>query len=167
MAGGAISGALLYGALGLVANIPYVRTVVAVIAATWLVVCLGWHALGRTSVPFGRQGIQANRSLARRGPLGLAYFGALLGMGVFTEMASPLVIGGALLSITWGAHWGLSYGLSFGVARSMPAFRGAIAGSEGLSIHLPEKAVRRRNQFSTRVVGVSVSAVLLGLLLLV
>ncbi len=95
------------------------------------------------------------------------YFGALLGMGVFTEMASPLVIGGAWLSIAWGMHWGMSYGLGFGVARSMPAFRGAIAGPEGLSIHLPEKMIRRRNQFSARAMGVSVSAVLLGLLLFV
>jgi len=167
MAGGAVSGALFYGALGLVADIPYVRAVVTVIAAVWLVVCLGWHALGRTSVPFGRHAVQANRRLARRGAWGLVYFGALLGMGVLTEMASPLVIGGAWLSIAWGMHWGMSYGLGFGAARSMPAFRGAIAGSEGLSIHLPEKVIRRRNQFSTRVMGVSLSVVLLSFLLFV
>jgi len=51
----------------------------------------------------------------------LIYFGALLGVGVLTEMSTPLVWAGVVYSAAAGLPWAIMYGLGFGLGRSMPA----------------------------------------------
>jgi hypothetical protein len=51
----------------------------------------------------------------------LIYFGALLGIGIFTEATTPLVWAGAFYSLAAGLPGGLLYGTGFGLGRSAPA----------------------------------------------
>jgi hypothetical protein len=78
-----------------------------------------WHLSGRKGFRGDRRGVQANRQLVR-GAGGYAYFGALLGVGVITEMSSPLVWAGVLYSAVAGFSAAACYGLGFGLGRSSP-----------------------------------------------
>jgi hypothetical protein len=89
--------------------------------------CLWWYARNSYRVPFGRSSVQANKSLVR-GWLGIVYFGALLGVGLLTEMSTPLVWAGAIYSVVTGPAAAAAYGLGFGVGRSSPAIAGAFLG---------------------------------------
>jgi hypothetical protein len=109
---------LWYGLLGAVGAVS--RGVLLPVAAVGYALCLIWHARRRDSVSFSRRSIQANRALVR-GTRGRAYFGALLGTGIFTEAATPLVWAGALYSLAAGFPGGLLYGAGFGLGRSTPA----------------------------------------------
>lgn len=93
-------------------------------AAAGLAVCL-WYLSGRRSVPFGRYGRQSNYHLAGRGRLGLVYFGALLALGVRTEMSTPFVWVGALFALTTTPVNALAYGVGFAVGRSAPVLAAA------------------------------------------
>ncbi len=79
-----------------------------------------WHASARNGFPHDRSGIQANRQLVR-GLAGRAYFGALLGTGILTEMSTPLVWSGLIYSVAAGLPAAALYGMGFGFGRSAPA----------------------------------------------
>lgn len=126
---GAITSAtVVYGGLGLISSAGHATVPGIVAAIAWLAVSVGWHLTGRQNVPLGRKSIQANRRWAQSGPLGTIYFGSLLGVGFLTDMTTPLVIGGALLSVAIGTPGAVLYGLGFAAGRSSPAFAGALRG---------------------------------------
>ena len=57
----------------------------------------------------------------RIGLAGRAYFGALLGTGILTEMSTPLVWSGLIYSVAAGLPAAALYGMGFGFGRSAPA----------------------------------------------
>lgn len=79
---------------------------------------IGWHAKRSHWEPWARSGIQARRSIARRGGMGIFYFGSLLGVGVLTEMTTPLVVAGFLMAGVSTLPHALAYGRMLGVADS-------------------------------------------------
>jgi hypothetical protein len=79
-----------------------------------------WHLLHRKSFRFNRAGIQTNRVLAKRGSAGMLYFGAILGVGILTEMTTPLVFLGPALAVASGFAAALPFALGFAVGRSSP-----------------------------------------------
>lgn len=111
-----------YGLLGVVGSAVYAAYLAPAAVALYLY-ALYWHLWRRVVVPFGRSSVQANRDLVRGTP-GLVYFGALLGHGLLTEMASPLVWAGAGFAVVGGAWAGLGYGIGFGIGRSATALAG-------------------------------------------
>ncbi len=123
--------ALAYATLSLLGATPTLR-VFALVAAALLFGAAGfWHLAGLASFPLNRAGRQASRSRVQRGWLGVVYFGAVLGSGLMTAMATPLVYAGALVSAAAGPMGGMFYGLGFGLGRSAPAMVGAVVGSRG------------------------------------
>lgn len=121
-----VSGALTYCALGLTTALLGATFVFRPIAVVWFVGTVLWYLAGSRRVPFGRASVQARRDLAQKGSPGLVYFGAVLGIGLLTQMAAPLVYGGALPTLSSSPSWGLAYGAASGVGRSAPAWAGAI-----------------------------------------
>jgi hypothetical protein len=79
-----------------------------------------WHVSGLVGFPGDRRGIQANKHLVG-GLTGRAYFGALLGIGILTEMSTPLVWTGVIYSMAAGIPAAPLYGMGFGLGRSAPA----------------------------------------------
>ena len=164
--GAALAGVLTYGGLALVGSAVHARLVVGVIAIGWFAFCLCWHAFGFVKVPLGRESIQANKQWARKGPRGLFYFGALLGIGLLTQMASPLVLAGAFVAASSGLWWAVAYGLGFGAGRSVPVLSGAISGLGKLDPgQLAARTIRRRLTWASRLAGSIASLLALGLLL--
>jgi hypothetical protein len=92
-------------------------------AALW---SFSWHARGRDarSVRWARSGRQANKRRARRRFSGRLYFGAILGVGLLTFMATPLVYSIALLAAAVGLPAALMVGAGFGLGRSKPIWLG-------------------------------------------
>lgn len=121
-----MAGLLGYTSLGLIGGLVGRRVAMPVALAAFLF-CLWWYARNSYRVPFGRSSVQANKSLIR-GWLGVVYFGALLGVGLLTEMSTPLVWTGAIYSVATGPAAAAIYGLAFGVGRSSPAIAGAFLG---------------------------------------
>jgi cytochrome c biogenesis protein CcdA len=163
--GALVSALLVYGGIGLAVSAAHGTAVARIVAIIWLAGCLGWHAFGFVKVPLGRESIQANRRWATKGPMGLVYFGALLGIGLLTQMTSPLVVGGALLSASSGVRWAVLYGLGFAVGRSVPAFQGAIFGlGVNNAVDLPMRTISRSQSGVTRIVGSGLSVLALAIL---
>jgi cytochrome c biogenesis protein CcdA len=88
--------------------------------------CLSWHVLGRPRFRFRRLGVQFNRAWVQRGPLGPVYFGALLGLGIVTELSTPLVYANLALAAANGVGWAIAAGAGFGLGRSVPPILGAL-----------------------------------------
>jgi hypothetical protein len=107
-----------YGLFGLVGLLA--KRVLLPVAILGFGLSLAWHIEHSGLVPFGRRSIEANGRLVRGRP-GLIYFGALLGVGILTEMSTPLVWAGVVYSAAAGLPWAVMYGLGFGLGRSMPA----------------------------------------------
>jgi hypothetical protein len=164
--GALVSGALVYGGLAFAVSAADASFVARVAAIAWITFCLCWHALGFVKVPFGRAAIQANRRWTMKGAGGLVYFGALLGIGLLTQMSSPLVLGGAFAAASSSVGWAILYGLGFGGGRSVPAFAGAIYGLGGKNpAELAEHMTRRGRAGVSRLAGSAASLLALGLLL--
>lgn len=84
-----------------------------------------WHWRGRGRFRFNRQSVQANKVLARRGQRGLVYFGGLLGVGLLTEMSSPLVWAGFVYAATSGIRAAAAYAVGFAFGRATPTLAAA------------------------------------------
>lgn len=118
--GATLAAALTYGLIGWVGTIfPPVAAAISLLAFAGSFV---WHLAGRRRVPWGHEHVQARRDLALRGVEGKLYFGAILGIGLLTDMATPLVYGGAALALSLGAFNGATYGVGFGLGRAIPAW---------------------------------------------
>jgi hypothetical protein len=79
---------------------------------------LAWHTTRIGGFPGDRKRVQARRDLVTRGLLGPFYFGAILGTGLLTEAATPLVHAGPLLALGWGPTAGIAYGVGFALGRA-------------------------------------------------
>jgi hypothetical protein len=122
-----LSGTATYALIGAVGALlghgPW-RHVLAVVALAGILLV---YVSGERQA-YARLGIQANRRLAERGNWGMVYFGALLGIGFLTEVSTPLVAAGVVLSLASTATWGAAYGLGFALGRWRPAVVGLVAG---------------------------------------
>jgi hypothetical protein len=119
------AGAFFYGAAGAIGNLVF-RWPLLLVALYLLVASTWWHLRRRGDVPAGRGGIQARRNWATQGRRGLAYFGAVLSVGVLTEMTTPLVYAG--LAMAGGSGWlgAAGYGVGFALGRSVPPWIAAL-----------------------------------------
>ena len=99
-----------------------------VAAVVYLMWTATWYLRQLVRVPLGRDSRQSNRHFASRGVLGQIYFGGVLGVGLLTQMSTPLVYAGALLSLANGPMWGGVYGVGFGLGRSVTPWIGAMKG---------------------------------------
>lgn len=116
----ATTGAAVFGVTGLLGEVRLLATGAAALAAGAYLGAAAWYVTARRVVPFGRAAVQTSRAVAFRGRIGVAYFGALLGAGLLTEMSTPLVWCGALAAAAMGVPWALAFGAAFGVGRSLP-----------------------------------------------
>jgi hypothetical protein len=116
------AGALTYAGFGALGDYLATGPALGLLAAAVLVGSAFWYGKGGGHVPFGRQGVQSHRDLAGRGWLGLMYFGGLLGVGLLTQMSTPLVWAGVFVSLYKGPGWAFVYGIGFGVGRAIPVW---------------------------------------------
>jgi hypothetical protein len=113
-----------YGLLALIGTSFGLSTVGAALAIGIALASMVWHLGRRMQFVGDRRGFQARRDLAVRPPLGLYYFGALLGFGFLTTMSTPLVYAGAAIAFASPISLGVLYGAGFALGRSIPAIVG-------------------------------------------
>ncbi len=118
----------LYTALGILGNVAGISTVALVALTATAAGSAVWYLSGRRQIPFGMATRQANRYAAHSGPLGVVYLGQVLGLGIATEMSTPLVWSGVLFAVGLGAPASAAFGLGFGLGRSAPVIAGAVIG---------------------------------------
>lgn len=118
---------------------------------------LAWHATSLRGFPGSRDRVQARRDLVARGMLGPFYFGAILGTGLVTEAATPLVHVGPFLGLGWGPAAGIAYGMGFALGRSLPVWSGAALGNRlaphGVAIFFVKNRRRFRRAGSLACLG--------------
>lgn len=137
---GAFAGGITFGALGAIGQLAHMNMIpIAVCCEVVLSWAAWWHAGRRVRFPGARQGVQANRRWAQKGLEGQAYFGALLGAGFVTELATPLVLAGGSLAVLAGGMWGTMFGVGFGLGRTVIGWMGMLpsvrqAGSQELVV---------------------------------
>lgn len=124
----AATGGLFYGVIGYLGAISDAGTRVAAVLTLVLAATGGfWHSRRQRFQPWRKAGVQARRHLAARGAVGRAYFGAVLGVGVLTEITTPLVGAGLVASVALGPVAGITYGVAFGIGRAVPGFVAAVS----------------------------------------
>jgi hypothetical protein len=156
--GAVVAAVATYGAFGGIGSAlgrPSLLLLLAVAALAWASL---WYLRGRYRLPGGREALQANRNLAARGPAGMLYFGGLLGVGLLTEMSTPLVYAGAALSLSQGLWWGALYGVGFGLGRSAPALAAALIPRRDISPAAIARAMASTNRERSRWLGLATSA---------
>ena len=127
--GAAFSASATYGVAGLLsAALP--GEVWRVLVGIAVLISAAWYLSQRRVYAFTLRGRQARRKRAQRGIFGVAYFGALLGVGLLTEISTPLVLCGLASCVLEGPLYGLIYGAGFAFGRSAPAFAGAASRRE-------------------------------------
>ncbi len=104
------------------------RVVTAAVLTAVAIVGVAWHWSGRRNFRLDRMGRQANPSKARNGLWGGFSFGTVLGLGVLTRMASPLVMALILTAAALPLGLAEAIGLGFGLGRSVVAAAGAAIG---------------------------------------
>lgn len=129
-------------------------------AATALASCLSWYIIRRPRFRWSRQDNQANRALAYSGALGQLYFGTLMGVGILTQMSTPLVYASLLGAASEGVAWALVAGVGFGLGRSMPAVAGAAVGEYASNPHSLYLALTRPRR-TARTIGAGLAALCL------
>lgn len=127
--GALVAAAALFGTLGLVGLVLNEWVGFRVWTLGNFLWALVWHATRVRAFPGARDHVQARRDLVARGGLGPFYFGAILGTGLLTEAATPLVHVGPFLGLGWGPVAGIAYGLGFALERSVPVWSAAAVGN--------------------------------------
>lgn len=138
-------------------------SVAAGIAAALAAYGLAWSAAGARRFPASRAGWQANRRIAMEARLGRVYFGAILGLGVWTQMTTPLVYALVAYATAVRLPVALLAGVGFGLGRSRPLVTGLRARG-GLT---PAAVAARFTNPSKcdRLVGCAVAAAMLATVL--
>lgn len=101
----------------------------ALTAAVLLFASAFWYLSGRTYLRFGRNGWQARREAAFKGSLGKLYFGFVLGIGLLTEMSTPLVWAGLGVAFALTPAQAALYGFGFAFGRSLVPISSTFFGS--------------------------------------
>ncbi|MDP9203313.1 MAG: hypothetical protein M3P26_15470 [Gemmatimonadota bacterium] len=117
---------------------------------------------GHGPVPFGREGSQARRRYIAT-PLGQLYFGAVMGVGVLTEISTPLVFGGMAMAAFLGWPQAITYGAGFGLGRAAALWVGSLVARPG-SLHLVAGSYLQAKRYA-RWPNVLVSVLMLGAIL--
>jgi hypothetical protein len=120
---GAVSGALSVTLAGFGLGFLVPRLVASVGAVAITIWSVWWHLRGRVRFPGDRDGVQANKELARTGLSGSLYFGLLLGFGFLTRMATPLWYALPFLAAAGSLAGALALGVGVGLGRSWPVGR--------------------------------------------
>lgn len=150
----------VFGALGLLAHVGTLH-LAAVAAAAFMAARAGWwHWRDRQRFFLDRYPVQARRNLAGRGPIGMAYFGWILGTTVVTQMMTPLVQAIAVCAVVLGPSFGIAAGVGLGVARSRAPWEGALTPGRSSPAVVIARHVRRVNAF--RMFGVFGASLLLA-----
>ena len=133
----AVTGVVFYGSLGALGSVGgiWVERVFQVVALGILLGSFAWYVRWGVNFPGSRRGRQANRRRAQRGLRGSIYFGAVLGPGVLTEAATPLVLLGVALSVGYGLTWSAGYGLGFAAGRSAASWTGVVLGGRDVNVN--------------------------------
>ncbi len=147
----------LFGTLGFVGLVLDEWVGFRVWALAIFLWALVWHATRLRGFPGNRDRVQARRDLVARGVLGPFWFGAILGTGLLTEAATPLVHVGPFLGLGWGPAAGVAYGVGFALGRSVPVWGGAALGDRlaphGVAVFFVENARRLRRAGSLACLG--------------
>jgi hypothetical protein len=153
---GAVVTTAAAGLLGLLLPADVVLVVAAAVAAY----ALGWHAIDAHRFPGSRSGRQANRRWATRTRLGRVYFGGILGLGLATQMTTPLVY--ALVAFAMAVHFPLAVaaGVGFGLGRSRPVLTGLRWGDKVTPAAVAARFTHPAR--SDRLIGCGVAAALLA-----
>jgi hypothetical protein len=120
-----------------------------------------WHLKPPGRFRLDRYPRQAARSLAGQGWAGTAYFGWILGVSVYTQMATPLVQALAAVTAVLGPQFGLAAGVGLGLARSAAPWRGAIARPGSPPSLVVDRYVHRIFRSSFRIGGLTAATALL------
>jgi hypothetical protein len=124
-----------------------------------------WHIRPLKRFRWSRFQHQASRPLSELGIPGLVYFGAILGVGIATEMSTPLVQAGAMGAIWGGAIWGAVYGACFGIGRSSPLWSAALSRDKSRSpASIIEHYVGPLRRHRMRYLGVTAGVLYLAIL---
>jgi hypothetical protein len=120
-----------------------------------------WYAL---RPPTPSRGRQINKRVARASGIGALAYGATLGVGVATIVATPAVwigLGVTLIIGRW--EWGAVYGAAFGVGRSAMLMFDATRGRDvrRVTFQVIERQLKRKS--SIRISGVIGGVAMLGL----
>lgn len=141
--------------------IPRVRPIFIVATGLLAVASGTWHARGDQRFIFDRHLVQASRSLASLGWVGMAYFGWILGASLLTEMTTPVVAVLAALGTVAGVKFGLAAGLGLGLARSVEPWRGVYGVNRDPATIMSRYAAPRRGA-AFKLTGIALSFVVLA-----
>jgi hypothetical protein len=129
--------------------------VLGIIAAFLSLRALIWHIRDRKRFALDRYPVQADRVLAGSGWHGTAYFGWILGVSVYTQMATPLVQALVALAAVLGVPFGIAAGIGLGLARSLASWQGALApGRSDPAVIVDRYIGKRTSGVSFRLFGV-------------
>jgi hypothetical protein len=121
-----LGGIMVLGAIGLLASWFPLRLTCALAAALLAARAGVWHLRRARRFAGDRNSVQAHRTRAGSGWPGTAYFGWILGVSIYTQMATPLVLALAALAGVLGAPFSIAAGTGLGLARSLAPWRGAL-----------------------------------------
>jgi len=121
-----LGGAIAVGSIAFVGSLFPAPVVLGIIVGYLSLRALIWHIRGRKRFAFDRYPVQADRVLAGSGWHGTAYFGWILGISIYTQMATPLVQALVGLAAVLGVPFGIVAGIGLGLARSLAPWRGAL-----------------------------------------
>jgi hypothetical protein len=150
-----LGGAIAIGSIAFVGSLFPAPIVLGIIVAYLSLHALVWHMRDRKRFAFDRYPVQADRVLAGTGWHGTAYFGWILGISMYTQMATPLVQALAGLAAVLGVPFGITAGIGLGLARSLPPWRGALARHHSSPAVIVDRYITKRTSgTSFRLLGV-------------
>jgi hypothetical protein len=150
-----LGGVVAVGSTAFVGSLLPMHLVLGVIAVYLALRALIWHVRDRKRFVLDRHPVQADRVLAGSGWHGTAYFGWILGISIYTQMATPLVQALVALAAVLGVPFGILAGIGLGLARSLAPWRGARAPDRSSPAVIVDRYVAKRTSgASFRLLGV-------------
>jgi hypothetical protein len=151
-----LGGVVAVGSIAFAGSLLPAHIVLGVITAYLSLRALIWHIRDRKRrFTLDRYPVQADRVLAGSGWHGTAYFGWILGISVYTQMATPLVQALVALAAVLGVPFGISAGIGLGLARSLAPWQGALARDRSDPALVIDRYIgKRASSMSFRLFGV-------------
>jgi hypothetical protein len=151
-----LGGAVAVGSIAIAASLLPVHFALGIIVIFLSLRALIWHIRGRRRFALDRFSVQADRVLAGSGWHGVAYFGWILGVSIYTQMTTPLVQALVGLAAVLGVPFGIVAGIGLGLARSLAPWRGALArGRSSPAVVVDRYIAKRTSGTSFRLLGVA------------